>query len=110
MLKLVVSDSVNDFKKWVCSWDEDTVIGNAGRSKLCPIASYMKFIYSANYVWVMGSYAEVEIDNTHCEGHLPEWAKRFIYVLDGSLPAGSEVTAKVAKYVLEKSRRVSNYG
>jgi hypothetical protein len=92
--------TIQEFKSWLESKDEDEVVGKARHICHCPLSLFLqkKIKNSDSYVGIFSTYLKesevrtIEYDN-------PQWVISFINLLDGKFKI-RDVTAKQALNVL----------
>lgn len=88
--------TIEEFRTWLESKDEDDIVGEIGLTSCCPIANALK---------TKAEYVRVKADTTVADDYFtlsnPDWVEKFVLRVDDLSDEGS-VTAKEAIAVLEK--------
>lgn len=90
----------NEFKSWLESQDESTIVGRANRRCGCPIACFLRGRLGHEVEVLRASYRPLHLTRYT---PLPEWARAFVVRIDRLTPSAfGEVTANLARRVLNQ--------
>jgi hypothetical protein len=88
--------TIEEFRTWLESKDENELVGEIGLSHSCPIANALK---------TKAEYVRVKADTTVADDYFtlsnPDWVEKFVLKIDDLENEERSVTAKEALEVLE---------